>query len=226
MIPENESSFDKPYLLLCEGVGDLRFFHNLFKARSIGTNFSIRHPWREGKYNGGRGNFGIDLANISVSESFIENTKAVLVVSDNDEDQAASFEQVKGELKKAGNFGIPDAAGIVSTQSNSHKVVVLMLPIGRKGNLETLCLEAAYSKWPLQQNLDEFVKKCPANDWNISKQSKMRLQTILAATNKKRPDTGFAGHWNSESDYLIPLDHACFDELANFIRNFESLLLS
>ncbi len=219
------ANFDKPYVLLCEGVGDQRFYHKLFEQRRIGSDFCVRVPYMEGKYGGGITNFGSDLSNISVNESFLANVKAVLVVADNDSDMEVSFANVQAELKKANGFGVPSVERTVATSKHGlPAVVVLMIPMGRTGNLESLCLEAAYSKFGIQSALDTFVAQTPANGWEIGKQSKMRMQTILAATNKKRPDAGFAGHWSSAEEYRIPVDHACFDDLATFLKGFPALV--
>jgi hypothetical protein len=218
-------NFDKPHVLLCEGVGDERFFRRLFEQRNIGSNFHIRVPFREGEYGGGVTNFGSDLTRISVNESFLENVKAVLVVADNDSNMEESFAAVQAELRKAEGFGVPDAERTVGKSTYPlPQVVVLMIPPGTTGNLESLCLTAAYSKFGLEQHLDAFVANTPAHEWSIGKQSKMRMQALLAATNKRRPDAGFAGHWNSAEQYRVPVDHACFDELANFLTSFPALV--
>jgi hypothetical protein len=219
------ANFDKPYVLLCEGVGDERFYRRLFERRQIGSDFYIRAPYREGVYGGGITNFGSDLNIIAVNQSFMDNVKAVLVVSDNDTDMAASLAAVQTELRKADGFGVPGSERTVAKSKNGlPPVVILMIPMGRTGNLESLCLGAAYSKFGLQQPLDSFVSATPAQGWSIGKQAKMRMQTILSATNDKQPDAGFAGHWNSPEKFRVPLDHQCFDELVTFLTDFPTLL--
>jgi hypothetical protein len=210
MTPGATERFDRPWLLLCEGPGDQRFFERLFETHNIGQDFSIRFPHREGKWNGGRSAFGNDLKLISVGQSFIDEVKAILIISDNDSDPAKSFAEVQAELQKAG-FGVPPAERIISRKAGYPHVVALMLPIGKLGNLETLCLEAAHSKWGLKAELDTFVASSPAKDWSQGKQSKMRIQTMLAATNSNQPDCGFTGHWKQPAEFQIPLDHPCFN---------------
>lgn len=148
-----------------------------------------------------------------------------LVVADNDSDMAASFAAVQAELGKTDGFGVPTAERIVARSNDDlPPVVVLMIPMGKMGNLESLCLEAAYSKFGLQQSLDGFVSATPAQGWPIGKQAKMRMQSILAATNNKQPDAGFAGHWNCPEKFSVPLDHSCFDELVTFLTCFPALV--
>jgi hypothetical protein len=217
----------RPHALLCEGMSDKRFYERLFSQRNIGADFTIMVPTVEGQYQGGgRSQFGRYLKSISVNQSFAENVKAVLIVSDNDEDPAASFKEVQDELREAKYFPIPNEELVAATMKEAPTVVVLMLPMGGViGNLETLCLQSAYSKWPdIRPHLDTFVANTPPHAWALGKQDKMKIQSILAATNSKQPDAGFAGHWRQDQQFQIPLDHSCFDGLANFIANFGSVL--
>jgi hypothetical protein len=214
-------------MLLCEGVSDQRFYKRLFEARNIGTDFAVRIPIINGNYSGGgRPQFGRYLASISVDEMFIENVKAVLIISDNDAVPADSFAEVQEQIRLAETFPVPTAEMTVARTKDSPAVVVLMLPMGGlAGNLESLCLDAAYSKWPdIKPHLDTFVTNTPPNGWPTGKQAKTRMQTILAATNSKQPDTGFAGHWDQPIQFRVPVDHSCFDGLANFLTGFPALV--
>lgn len=183
----------RPYVLLCEGVGDVRFFNRLFDVRGIGNDFTVRVPIINGEYaGGGRPQFGRYLSSISVDQAFSDNVKALLIVSDNDSVPADSFAEVREQIRLAKTFALPDAEQTVARAKDSPAVVVLMLPIGAPGNLESLCLEAAYSKWPLEAHLNTYVDNTPAKDWTLGKQAKMRMQTVLASINRRQPDTGFA----------------------------------
>jgi hypothetical protein len=216
----NEPFDHRPFVLLCEGLGD----H--FEARNIGSDFSVRVPFIAGQYAGGRSQFGRYLSSISVDEAFVENVKVVLIVSDNDTDPAVSFAEVQEEIRSSKTFPAPTAELAIARSKDGPAVVVLMLPMGDgPGNLESLCYEAAMTKWPLLiPHLDEFVGNCPPAAWSLGKQAKMRMQTILASTNDQQPDTGFAGHWNQPAQFRVPLDHACFDELTEFLRNFSEFV--
>jgi hypothetical protein len=210
--------FEKPWLLLCEGRSDERFFAALFQARKFGENYHVRSPYRAGQYEGGVTNFGADLANISVNQEFLDNVEAVLVVGDNDANMADAFKTVQAQLE-ACKFPVPTTERTIAKKAGLPHVVVLMLPMGATGNLESLCLESAYQKWGLKPPLDTFVANCPAKDWSIGKQAKMRMQAILAATNKDQPDAGFGAHWRQDAKFRIPLDHACFTGLVDFLKD-------
>jgi hypothetical protein len=52
----------------------------------------------------------------------------------------------------------------------------------------------------------------------------MRLQTVIAATCKARPDAGFGGHWFEATEFHIPLENAAFDAIEDFLRAFRALI--
>jgi hypothetical protein len=212
--------FDKPYLLLCEGVGDKLFFDRLIENRNIERCFSTHYPARHGH---GRSAFGSFLLSASINESFISTVKAILIVSDNDDNQVKSFTEVQEEVKKT-ELPVPQAVQLVATSKEYPRVVVLMIPIGDVGNLESLCLQSAHSKWGLETELDQFMQSTPAARWALGKQAKMKMQTILAATNSQQPDTGFAAHWKQPETFRVPLSHACFDGIAIFLQGFPALV--
>jgi hypothetical protein len=146
------------------------------------------------------------------------------VVTDKDDNETESFELVQKQIAKALGFPVPTAERIAAKSVGFPSIVVLMVPLEENGNLETLCLYAAEDKWHLSTALNAFVAETPTKDWGLSKQSKMKLQTTLAATCKGCPDTSFANHWFQNAKYRLPLDHACFDSLVAFLNDFSNLI--
>jgi hypothetical protein len=216
-----EYSFDaRPWLILCEGESDKRFLDNLIVARGIPNSFQIRFPDRGRVGCGGRSEFGPWLALVrETSELFNKNIRSVLIVSDNDQDPVASLEAVKASLAKAVGFPVPDTERVIAKADTYPDIVVLMLPHGEPGTLETLCLRAAYDKWAATKApLDAFVGGTAAKGWHIGKQSKMRLQSLIAATCEARPDAGFAGLWRENEKFHIPLKSAAFDDISDFLQ--------
>ena len=157
------NTFDRPWLLLCEGESDKRFLDRLLEARAIGSNFFVQFPDRHESQQAGRSLFGHYLNTIATtSESFHQNVRAVLIISDNDDNPGNSFAEVQTQLLAAGGFGVPDADQAVAKADGFPDTVILMIPFGERGNLETLCLPAAYHKWPFRGHLDTFVASTPA----------------------------------------------------------------
>jgi hypothetical protein len=140
---------DCPFLILCEGEGDKRFLDNLIEHRDMPNEFQIRFPDRGNTGQGGRSKFGPWLSDVrAVSEDFQQNIKAILLISDNDETPAKSFGEVQESLRRSGGFPVPENERTVARIRDFQPLVVLMIPIGDPGNLETLCVEAALDKWP------------------------------------------------------------------------------
>jgi hypothetical protein len=215
--------FEKPWLLVCEGAGDKAFFRALINHLGL-TDFQVVFPKREADGTGGWTKFGKFLDEIRDIESF-KKIRAVLLVADNDEDQTARFAQIQNQLRRAGGYGIPDRPQVVARVEGFPSLAVLMIPVdGSPGNLEHCLLEAAYSKWNLQQHLDQYINNTPANAWPVNKQDKARIQCVIATTCRQNPNTPLSFLWDRPDEYRIPVDHPCFQRLADFLRGFGALL--
>jgi hypothetical protein len=46
----DSEEFDKPWVLLCEGIGDQKFFMQLLEQHQIGQSFTVRVPKNGNKY--------------------------------------------------------------------------------------------------------------------------------------------------------------------------------
>lgn len=217
--------FDRPWLVLCEGDSDKKLIDRLLIDRGIPDRdkFHVQFPDRKGG-RGGRSLFGSYLADLrETSQSFRDNVTAILIVSDNDKDPVVSLREVRDELKKA-NFPVPSTERGVRRGGSYPAVVILMIPKGVPGNLETLCVQAVHHKWGLEAALNAFVAATPAAAWEIGPQSKMRMQVILAATCATNPATSLSYIWSEPAQYHFPLTHPAFDDLADFLRGFDALL--
>lgn len=213
----------RPYLVLCEGESDKRFLDRLIAKRGIPNSFQTKFPDRDGGNIGGRQKFGRWLSLVSDNENFIQNVKAVIIVSDNDLVPKDSWDEIVAELNIA-DFPVPPEERVIAKKKGYPPVCVLMIPKGTPGDLETLCIEAAYEKWKIKPAIDAFVEATPAKEWVVTRKSKMMLQAILAATCAPRPDAGFAGHWREKEEYHLPLGSPAFSDIADFLANFEALL--
>lgn len=213
--------FDRPWLILCEGNTDKQFLHRLIARRNIDDRFHIRFPDRAGEKTGGRSKFGTALAIYRAAETFRQSVKAVLIISDNDEDPAASFKEIQQKIKDdSDGFPVPQEDRKPVKKNDYPIVTTLMIPAGKPGCLEDLCVAAAYNKWGIKAAVDQFNASTPSKDWTANRQAKMRLQSIFAATCEERPDGGFAAHWDEDAKYHLPVTDPAFDDIAAFLANF------
>ncbi|MGI0015157.1 MAG: DUF3226 domain-containing protein [Nitrososphaera sp.] len=209
-------------LILCEGQSDAAFLRHLIQERRL-PDFEVKYP-KEGE-SGGRSAFGKRLDALRAEPGF-ERITAVLIMSDNDDDAEASFREIRTQIQWAG-YPAPEAPLQVARGNGFPAVVVLMLPgAGELGNLELLCLRAAYDRWPNLKNcLDEYCQCARTVEWPLNKQSKMRLRCLLSAVCEADPNTSLVYAWSDgKRGDLIPLDHQCFDQIAEFLRSIAAYL--
>ena len=218
-MPNHRTEFSAPFLVLCEGQGDQGFYERLLSLHRLADKFNVSVP-----INTGKDGFGEYLGASSGAPTFREFVKAILVIADNDDDPVKAFADVQKQLKDTDHFPVPDADKTVSRRQGVQSIVVLMLPFGRPGNLETLCVEAAEEKWQLTAHIENYLAQTEAKDWGLSKQSKMKMQCVLAATCKKQPDITLAGHWKQKDKYHVPITSKRFDDVVAFLKGFEALV--
>jgi hypothetical protein len=176
------------------------------------------------EFVGGNTGFGPRIVLLrETSQSFVEKVKAVLIVADKDDNAEVAFTFISSQLREA-NFPVPAESGRKASKNGYPDVVVLLLPIRGNGNLETLCLEAMEPKWGITAALKSFIASTPAAGWGPAKQSKARMGSLLSAVCEEKPDTSFAGHWELNEKYHLPLDEPCFEELIRFFRNFGRII--
>jgi hypothetical protein len=210
------TEFARPWLILCEGNGDVTFLDKLLLANGLNGDFQVISP------NKGNGAFGAFLRTAhDAAATFRETVQHVILMVDNDDDPSKSFAEIQEQLRTAGGFPVPGAQRELAKGKGYPSIVVLMIPLDRPGNLETLCVEAAEQKWALTTKVAGFMQQTPAKDWGPSKQAKMQLQTIFASTCKYRPDCTLSSHWKHVPDeFHLPITDKAFNEIVDFLRNF------
>lgn len=215
--------FSRPWLLLCEGESDKMFFHGLIKTYpdKLGNLFDVKYPG-----SGGRQNVGPWLSYChKYNDSFKDNVKGVLIISDKDEDATASFREVCAGLHNAGELPVPDQDRKVAYVEGYPAITILMVPDEDTGNLETLCFQAALQRWPeMSEPVDRYYKTTPAKDWPKGKADKMKMQVLLSAICEKAPAAGLNAHWQHHPECNVPFDHQCFEDIREFLAGFNSLM--
>lgn len=223
----NPIKYEKDWLILCEGSSDQALLRELINRRQL-PDFQVQHPFREDDGSGGWTKFGrFLLEQWRISQTFQDEVKAILVVADNDSNPQTRFGEIQGQIGSAGGFGVPNRPQEVARAAGFPDVVVLMLPMGgQAGCLEDLLLEAMYSKWNLRTEVNNYLSSTMARDWPTGKLAKAQVRCVLAATCRRNPDTPVSRVWRMSEEYHIPVDHHVFNELADFLRDFDTLLHS
>jgi hypothetical protein len=227
-------------LVITEGAQDDTFFGKLTEAREI-TGFQVVPPPERKTLPGipaklidtrlsGIDAFASRLQGIITDSNFeFKRRQHLLVVADNDEDATKQFNRVADQVVKAG-WKRPSGPRTPTDRAagSGPKLSVLMLPWENvAGCLETLCYESAAAKRSaFAACVEAFMKCVKATNRPISKLSKTKIRCLFAAACEKDPNTGLNHAWSSDKgrrpDDLVPLDHACFDAIANYLSGLHS----
>ena len=214
----------EPRLILCEGQGDASFIRHLIKERNL-PPFDILYPAQPYTETGGVNGFREMLEALSLFHGF-RTLKGILVLSDNDDNPANAFRSVSEQISSAEGYKAPSQPLEVVRTGSVLPLVVVMLPWkDLPGNLEQLCLISSCESYPaIRACLDEYVTCTDVNKWGPTKQSKMKMRCMLSSTCNSDPNTSLVYAW-SRVENLIPLNHGCFDQIADFLRRFDNYIL-
>jgi hypothetical protein len=209
-------------LLICEGPEDKAFFHWLIETRSL-PPFIIMEA--RGKHDPSAGNtgFGRALRAFRTSRSgLFAQLRDIVIVADNDERPDWSFANVCKQVEEV--FGAGSAPQSPRQRgSGKPPVSILMVPWdGAHGHLEALCVGAARStNSTVAGHVDTFLSLLVADDWSESRRTKAWLRSNLAARCEKDPFIALGTILtNAEHRPLIPLAHASFDQIADYLKSF------
>jgi hypothetical protein len=208
--------YSEPKLIIGEGKADQIFFSELFKAHNL-SGFQSDFPVLGDDLRGGWSKLGTYLKGLGVSPTFAANVRKVVLVADNDE--ASSFENIRGEVTKAG-YSVPDAPKQFVSTAGKPEVAILMIPDTFPGCLETLCYAAASNRWStLIDPLATYFAVTPAANWSSTKQAKMKVQCLLASTCEKNPGVALHDHWLKDAQYHIPVTDPAFQDAVAFLNS-------
>jgi hypothetical protein len=211
--------FRNEKLIVCEGKTDKRFFDSFLRSRGI-AGFDVYYPIIDDKKedSGGIDKVGRHLRNISLQEDFIQNVRSVVVIGDNDDDDA--FDRICRQVVVA-DYTKPTRVAEMKPTRGKADLGILLLPEEPPGCLETLCRQAADTKWPeLSTPLRTFIDATPSTGWSATKQSKTAVECILAVTCEKQPEVDLGNIWQKDQKYHIPLNVPIFDYIETFLRSF------
>jgi hypothetical protein len=180
-MPEQRKDFVHPRVLLCEGPDDVVFFERLIEVWNL-PRFHVRHTGGSRSDAGGNTKFGDALRLLKNNDRF-RIIRHVVLASDNDLDQEASFKKICVQVELAGFGPAPNSPSERSkaTHGASPSITIVMLPLEQhEGTLECLCETAAReADKQVGFHVDHFAALLHADQWSVSRRGKMWLRTSL-----------------------------------------------
>ena len=210
------------WTIVCEGFADKAFFSRLIQERGL-PSFNIPFPNDETK--GGRNHFSEMLKALRASSKYSQ-LSAILIVSDNDNNPAASFREVREQIQIAIGYPVPNTPMQVARATGQPAILVMMLPwIHTPGCLESLCRNVlAQEQGPMMECVEEFLRCAGVTDWGeIQKRDKAAVQCFISGSNQEDPNKSLRYLLEGRSP-LIPMNVNEFNEIANALQNFGSLV--
>lgn len=214
--------FNQARFALCEGNEDAALVRAL--AESIPRNIK---PFDVSPVNDlcdkkGKDGFEDAIIGSDILTGF-DGVNDVVIISDNDDNPAASFSAVRAKLKNAideGNvqrqWALPEAPGV--RVAGSPSVSIWMWPrADQPGCLETVLWEIVLRKYPQQAACVETAVGCSgASQWSISKRDKARIRCFMSLVVKKNPAMTLSLAWRDQPQ-LFPVNSKEFTPIARFL---------
>ena len=215
--------FSNDRFLICEGIDDKQFLTALVKKRRL-PEFQICHAaefngWGEGEQPiGGKSGIPKSLYRIDVLSGF-DSLKALLIVTDNDHQK--SWKELRKSLK--GICTLPETPVEIGLIYGKPLAIFLIPSAAEYGDLETYCLPEVHRKWPRAEScVNTFLDCTGASMWE-KKASKNKAKFRAATVGFYQPDP-FKGLGYRLGNEALSADNPRFDELAQFLKDFDSLV--
>jgi hypothetical protein len=222
ILPHKVERIEAPFVVACEGFGDVCLVEQLLKLRQI-ENCRVGCPSRTGVGGDGKDYLNKYLAAIALAadSGAIKELRALLVIVDADLDPKAAFDSACEALRFA-EYPAPDAP-YVSKETGGFKVAVYLIPGANEiGTLEHLLLRAAFdSDSKAEACVDAFlgcIGKAPQNEPNSA--AKMKMSALVAASFPKNPWATPGPLLQSSDNDLVPIGSPRFKHLADFLVAF------
>lgn len=222
--PKKKIAFKSSRIILCEGEQDKAFFTHLVESRHL-PQFDVFCPSRPYTDDGAVEGYDDMLTAFTTGDGF-QNITGILVQGDNDDKPQQRFNRIAKKIAAAEGYIRPQNRLQVVRADNRPPLIVMMFPWEEElGALETLCLISAEAANPtIKQCMDIYFDCARIGTWSLVKQHKMRLRCMIASICKTDPYTSLVHAW-SRAESLIPLDHQCFRQIADFLQNFDQFIL-
>jgi hypothetical protein len=222
ILPQKISEIDVPYIVACEGYGDVCLVAKLLEERNI-TNCKVGCPSRQGVGGDGKDYLHkyLDAVALVVANHQSQPLRGLIVIVDADHDQNAAFALACKALTFA-EFPVPERA-FTPEISGELRVGVYIVPgIGETGTLENLLLRSVYENAPEAEACVESFLQCvgkgPGDQPNVL--ANMRMSALVAASFPNNPWATPGPLILSSKNNLIPIGSPHFHPLADFLVEF------
>jgi hypothetical protein len=218
--------FNQRNLILCEGSHDRAFFRALLSHLGL-TKFQTTSPDEVLGARGGNTQWGRTLAAIIGTRKF-ETLDGLIIVVDNDDNPKQAVLSAQRAIITSPVFAGPPKRKIrrpqrtmFSTKGPPKVAIVPMPAVGQPGALESLCIQAAQTVVPATVIgcADQFIRCNGIDQWTTSKQAKVKMRAIIAASHKRNPEMTLSKLWEQRPD-LVPVADPVFADIAAFLRAF------
>jgi hypothetical protein len=213
--PQNDFKHNR--LILCEGPDDVSFLSALLKAHGLPQSH-LRHTGSERKDRGGKSRFGEKLLRLNAVQSFRKCVRHILIFSDSDDNEHASFQGIRRQINNAGF--IPPTA-LRQPGVGDPKISIYMVPPGTEGCLECYLQDSARAANQLNSaHVDAFVESVTQGNWSANQAGKLWFRSSLAASHRSDPCINLSPALAKPNQLAVRLDHPSLNGLVAFLRAF------
>jgi hypothetical protein len=209
-----------PYLVVCEGFGDVQFISALLSHLQI-TNCNVGCPSTRGGHGSGKSGIKKYLEAVAAAiAAGRAELKGILVVGDADENEVTAFGLLAGAIENAG-FDRPTQP--FTTIGKPTKVAAYVMPgTNRKGTLEHLLWDAVIKQSPHVDGCVVTFSTCVGDKITAAtenQKAKMKMSALVGVSCPGNPWASPAMMF-SDAGNPVPIDSDVFKHLSEFITKF------
>ena len=159
----------------------------------------------------------------------LQKQNAILIVADNDNNPAQLFSEVQNQIRISNRNGtgypIPNKPMEIAKVDGQPAILIMMIPwVDTSGCLETLLLPVwQREKKEIKTCVDDFLTCTETAKWEIQKRDKTAIQCFIAGSNSDDPNKSLRHLLESDKNPL-PMDASEFDNIANTLKNFDTIV--
>jgi hypothetical protein len=203
-----------PFLVVCEGYGDVCFVAELLSHLKIQV-CNVGCPTKK-HFGDGKNAIPAYLKAVATDK---KGLRGVLIIVDADEKPDDIFRLM---AKGFSDASLPAPAKPFAIEDGEIRVGVFVIPReGENGTLDNLLLEAVFKKAPETRTcIEKFIECTKASKtWKPNLQAKMKLSALVSAYCEDNPWCSLAWVWGQKGN-PIPIESDCFTHLGDFLSAF------